>query len=302
MKRSSSKTAVKWRKESRPYLMLIPAALVLLLISVYPVLYGIYMSMTNKNLLRPGRNDFIFLDNFIKLAQDQEFLGSLGFTFVYTFSVVAVSYVVGLTLALLLNRKIRFGALFRTIFLLPWVIPAVVAVINWTWVLNDQVGIINITLKKLGLIEKPVLFLGDYSLVRFTVIQVSVWKQMPFMMITLLAGLQSVPAELYEAAEMDGAGFRHTLTGITLPLIKPISFISTILTFLWTFNTFENIWLLTGGGPNGYTYTLPILSYYTAFLRQNISYASAIAVVMILVLLLISLVYFRVQFREKGRG
>ena len=137
---------------------------------------------------------------------------------------------------------------------------------------------------------------------RFTVILVSVWKQMPFMMITLLAGLQSVPAELYEAAEMDGAGFRHTLTGITLPLIKPISFISTILTFLWTFNTFENIWLLTGGGPNGYTYTLPILSYYTAFLRQNISYASAIAVVMILVLLLISLVYFRVQFREKGRG
>lgn len=121
-----------------------------------------------------------------------------------------------------------------------------VAVINWTWVLNDQVGIINITLKKLGLIEKPVLFLGDYSLVRFTVILVSVWKQMPFMMITLLAGLQSVPAELYEAAEMDGAGFRHTLTGITLPLIKPISFISTILTFLWTFNTFENIWLLTG--------------------------------------------------------
>ena len=209
---------------------------------------------------------------------------------------------VGLPLALLLNRKIRFGGLFRTIFLLPWVIPAVVAVINWTWVLNDQVGIINITLKKLGLIEKPVLFLGDYSLVRFTVILVSVWKQMPFMMITLLAGLQSVPAELYEAAEMDGAGFRHTLTGITLPLIKPISFISTILTFLWTFNTFENIWLLTGGGPNGYTYTLPILSYYTAFLRQNISYASAIAVVMILVLLLISLVYFRVQFREKGRG
>ena len=280
MKRSSSKTAVKWRKESRPYLMLIPAALVLLLISVYPVLYGIYMSMTNKNLLRPGRNDFIFLDNFIKLAQDQECLGSLGFTFVDPFSVVAVSYVVGLTLALLLNRKIRFGALFRTIFLLPWVIPAVVAVINWTWVL----------------------ILGDYSLVRFTVILVSVWKQMPFMMITLLAGLQSVPAELYEAAEMDGAGFRHTLTGITLPLIKPISFISTILTFLWTFNTFENIWLLTGGGPNGYTYTLPILSYYTAFLRQNISYASAIAVVMILVLLLISLVYFRVQFREKGRG
>ena len=117
------------------------------------------MSMTNKNLLRPGRNDFIFLDNFIKLAQDQEFLGSLGLPFVYTFSVVAVSYVVGLTWLLLLNRKIRFGALFRTIFLLPWVIPAVVAVINRTWVLNDQVGIINITLKKLGLIEKPVLFL-----------------------------------------------------------------------------------------------------------------------------------------------
>ena len=283
------------------YCLLIPAGLVLLLISVYPVLSGIYMSMTNRHLLRPGRNDFVFLDNYVKLFQDQEFLGSLGFTFLFTFSVVAISYVAGLALALLLNRNIRCRALFRTLFLLPWVIPSVVAVINWTWVLNDQVGIINTTLKALGLIDKPILFLADYSLIRITVILVSAWKQMPFMMITLLAGLQSVPLELYEAASIDGAGFWQRLRCITLPMIRPVSFISTTLSFLWTFNTFENIWLLTGGGPNGYTFTLPILSYYTAFLRQDISYASAIATAMIVVLLLLSLVYFRIQFGGRGQ-
>ena len=298
-KSSDSINVQKHRRNLRPYLMLVPAVFVLLMISVYPVLYGIYMSMTNKNLLRPGRNDFIFLENFIELGKDQEFLGTLGFTFVYTFSVVILSYVLGLGLALLLNRKIRFRGVFRTLFLLPWVIPSVVAVVNWKWVLNDQVGIINTVLQDWGIIESPVLFLGDYSLVRITVILISVWKQMPFMIITLLAGLQSVPEDLYEAAEMDGAGFWQTLTGITLPIIKPITFISTILTFLWTFNTFEIIWLLTGGGPTGYTFTLPILSYYTAFVRQDISYASAIAVMMIMVLLVISLIYFRLQFGKE---
>ena len=148
-------------------------------------------------------------------------------------------------------------------------------------------------LKKLGLIEKPVLFLGDYSLVRFTVILVSVWKQMPFMMITLLAGLQSVPAELYEAAEMDGAGFRHTLTGITLPLIKPISFISTILTFLWTFNTFENIWLLTGGGPLKSTYFYGMFVYDNAFKHHRLGYAASNAWVMFLIILVLTSVVFK---------
>ena len=137
------------------------------------------------------------------------------------------------------------------------------------------------------------------------VILISVWKAMPFMMITLLAGLQSVPQELYEAACMDGAGSIRMLRSITLPLIWPVSFISVTLNFIWTINNFENIWLLTGGGPNGHTFTLPIYSYYTAFYRQNLSYAAAIATTLIICMLLTAAVFLlirRICSREGRKG
>ena len=126
---------------------------------------------------------------------------------------------------------------------------------------------------------------------------------MPFMMISLLAGLQSVPKELYEAASMDGAGFFARLRTITLPLIWPVSFISVTLNFIWTINNFENIWLLTGGGPNGHTFTLPIYSYYTAFYRQNLAYAATIATTLIICMLLVGGVYFFIKQRGmSGEG
>lgn len=280
------------------YALLAPATVALLILSVYPLLSGFWLSFTNRNLLKPNQNDFVFLENYATLLRDKEFFSTLGFTFAYTIGVVVISYVAGLALALLLNRKIRGRGFFRAVFLIPWVIPPVVAVINWSYILNDQFGIINVALSALGLIDKPILFLGDYALIRPTVILVSAWKQMPFMMITLLAGLQSIPSDLYEAAAIDGAGFWTRLFKITLPMLKPITFISTLLSFVWTFNSFENIWLLTAGGPNGHTFTLPILSYYTAFFRQKLSYASTIASTMVVVMLVLSLIYFRAQFRD----
>ncbi|MDL2294624.1 sugar ABC transporter permease [Ruminococcaceae bacterium OttesenSCG-928-D13] len=283
------------------YAMLVPATLPLILVSVYPVLRGVWLSLTNYNMLRPGRNDFVGLQNYLNMLKDDVFLSSLGFTFIYTLMVVVISYLTGFALALLLNREIRFRALFRTIFLLPWVIPSVVAVVNWTWIMNDQVGFINVFLQNIGLIDKPILFLADYKLIRPTVIMVAAWKQTPFMMITLLAGLQSVPKDLYEAASIDGAGFWRSLFNITLPTIQPVTYISTMLNFVWTFNSFENIWLMTAGGPNGHTFTLPIFSYYTAFLSQNTSYASAIASSMIVVLAILSVLYLHVQTRGKER-
>ncbi len=260
---------------------------------------GIYMSFTNKSLMRSDQTNFIYLENYIRLYQDKEFLGSLAFTFVYTTLVVFISYIAGLVLALALNREMKGRAIFRTIFLLPWVIPSVVAMTNWSWLLNDQFGFINAFLKKLHIIEKPILFLADYKYIRMTVILISVWKAMPFIMVSLLAGLQSVPKELYEAAGMDGAGFMAKLKNITLPLIWPVSFISVTLNFIWTINNFENIWLLTGGGPNGHTFTLPIYSYYTAFYRQKLSYAAAIATMLIICMLLVGGVYFMIKQKSR---
>lgn len=287
------------------YRLLTPSIVLFLLISVYPLLSGVWMSFTNRNLMRPDHTKFIFLKNYIELFQDSEFLGSLAFTFIYTTLVVFISYIVGLALALALNKDIKGRAVYRTVFLLPWIIPSVVAMTNWSWILNDQFGFINTFLEKIHLIDHPILFLADYRFIRSTVIIVSVWKAMPFMMITLLAGLQSVPTELYEAASIDGAGGIRMLRSIILPLIWPVSFISITLNFIWTINNFENIWLLTGGGPSGHTFTLPIYSYYTAFFRQDLSYAATIATTLIICMLLVGTVYMlihKMQDRESKKG
>lgn len=283
------------------YLLLVPSAALILLISVYPLLSGVYMSFTNQSFLKPNQNDFIGLANYAKLIQDTEFLGAAAFSFVLTFFVVLLGYVIGLALAIILNRKIPLRGLLRALLLLPWVIPAVVGMINWSWLLNDQIGFINTALKGLGLIDNPILFLADYKLIRPTVILVCTWKTIPFMMITVLSGLQSIPVDLYEAANIDGAGFWRALRHITLPMVKSVSFVCITLSFIWTFNNFENIWLLTGGGPNGHTYTLPILSYYTAFYRNNTSYAATIATAILVAMLALCILYMWLQTRGDDR-
>jgi multiple sugar transport system permease protein len=255
--------------------------------------------MMDYNLLKPNDIKFVWFDNFIQIiTSDKEFYSVLGYSFVYTISVVLISYIIGLILALLLNRDIKFRGLFRALVLIPWVVPPVVAATNWSWVLNDQVGIINNFLESINLIDKPILFLGTAEMARVTVILTSAWKSFPFMMIVLLAGLEGIPSDLYEAAYIDGAGFIKSFLHITMPMIRNVSLICTTLMFIWTFNNFENIYLLTRGGPSQATFVLPILSYYTAFFRSEIGYASAISVILLVVLLIISLSYLRLQRNE----
>ncbi len=278
------------------YRMLVPASVLIVTISIFPLLRGLFLSLMQYNLLKPWKRGFAGLNNFIELiTTDEEFFSVLGYSFTYTFFVVVISYFCGLVLALLLNRDIKFRGFFRALALIPWVVPPVVAATNWSWVLNDQIGIINSTLRNWGIIEKPILFLANQDLTRITVVFTSAWKALPFMMIVLLAGLQSIPKELYEAAEIDGAGFFKSFRYITFPGIRNVSLICTTLMFIWTFNNFENIYLLTYGGPGQATYTLPILSYYTAFFRSELGYASAIASTMLVVLLVMALFYLRLQ-------
>lgn len=285
----------KLKSNALGYKMLMPASLLILLVSIYPLLNGFSLAFQDYNLLRPKRREFVLFANFVEiLTKDRDFYRVLIFSFIYAFCVVLVSYVFGLCLALLMNREIKFRGVIRAIILIPWVIPPVVAATNWLWLLNDQLGFINRTLQSIGLISKPILFLADPFLAKITVIMTGAWKSFPFMMITLLAGLQSIPHELYESAYMDGASFAKSLRYITLPMLKPISLISTTLMFIWTFNNFENIYLLTYGGPMESTYVLPIYSYYTAFVRSEIGYASAISTILLVVLLGLALVYMRV--------
>jgi len=163
--------------------------------------------MMQYNLLKPKERKFVFLDNIIHIvAKDTEFYNVLLYSFINTICIVALAYVFGLVLALLLNRDIKFRGVFRALVLIPWVIPPVVAATNWRWILNDQVGIVNIMLINSGLISSPILFLGEATLAKLTCIVTGAWKAFPFMTIVIMAGLQSIPKELYEAADLDGAG------------------------------------------------------------------------------------------------
>jgi multiple sugar transport system permease protein len=155
-------------------------------------------------------------------------------------------------------------------------------------------------LRRIHLINEPILFLADERLVRISVCFTGAWKSFPFMMVVLLSGMQSIPDELYESASIDGAGFFRSFWYITVPMLKSVTMISTVLMFIWTFNNFENIYLLTAGGPSYATFVLPILSYFIAFYRSQLGYASAISTVMLVVLLAMALVYMRILRGNRG--
>lgn len=289
------------RRELLGYYMLIPATFLFLLINGFPLVYGLVLSFTDKNYTKPKSGDFVGFENFVKIFQDDEFWGIMGFTLFYTAAVVFVSYVLGLILAMLLNRHIRGRAIFRTFALVPWVIPTVVATQCWKWVLNDQFGIVNQILLKLHLIEVPIQFLADPELAKMTVIISGIWKTYPFMMVVLLAGLQSIGIDMYEPAYIDGASKMQVFRYITMPMLKPVSTMAVVLQLLWTFNSlsYDNIYLLTQGGPAQSTYVVSILSYYTAIYRGKIGYASAIATLMMIFIAIIVLCNFIIKANRK---
>jgi ABC-type sugar transport system permease subunit len=283
------------------YKMVIPSVILVAVISIYPLLYGVILSFQSYFLLKPNKpRGFIGLENYKALIHDTEFFGKLGYTFIYAISIVVVGYLFGLFLAHLLNRNIRGKGLYRALILLPWVVSPAIAATNWLWVLNDRVGVINRSLLQFGIISKPILFLASSELAKVTVIFTAIWKGFPFFTIVILAGLQSIPGELYESAYMDGAGFWKALRYITMPMIKNISLVATTLMFIWNFNNFDNIYLLTRGGPSDATFTLPILTYYTAFYRTNMGYASTIGTGMLVVLLIAALFYLRALRRREN--
>lgn len=273
--------------------MLIPATLLFLLINGFPLIYGFVLSFTDKNYTKPKSGKFIGLDNFAAIFSDQEFWGIMGFTILYTISVVLISYLLGLVLAMLLNRDIKGRGIYRTLALAPWVIPTVVATQCWRWILNDQFGIINKALLSMKVIDSPILFLSEPQWAKITVILAGIWKTYPFMMVVLLAGLQSIGTEMYEPAYMDGANSVQVFRYITLPMLKPVSVMGIAMQLLWTFNSlsYDNIYLLTQGGPSNSTYVVSILSYYTAIYRGKIGYASAISTLMMVFIAIIVLGY-----------
>ena len=275
--------------------MVAPAAMLILSISIYPIFSGIFMSFTNTSLMNPTAWKFIGLENFAKILKDSQFREALSFTLIYSFATVALSYLVGLMCALLMNRPMRARGLVRALLLMPWVVPAVIGATSWMWILNDQTGLVNILLKQMGVTTKPILFLGRANTARWTAIAFATWKAFPFMTVVLLSSMQSISQDVYEASTIDGANAWQTLTRVTLPLIRRESMLIILLQAMWMFNNFDNIYLLTKGGPAKATQVMSIYSYNTAFYRSSMGYGSAISVSMMLFMIILCTAYFRLN-------
>jgi len=287
------------RKKYLPYLFILPAVIFMLIIVAYPILLTFKSSFFYEVLTRPWEGvEFVGFDNFISLIKSQEFWSALRRTVIWTVSSVAGKTFIGLGIALLLNQKFKLRGMYRTLILIPWVTPQVVSAIVWQWVYNGEYGMLNSVLLKLGLINDSVSWLGGRTTAFISAVINDAWIGIPLMIVIFLSGLQGIPDELYEAAKVDGANKMQRLLKITLPQLKPVFLTGTILSFIWTFNSFNIIWVLTKGGPVNATETLVIKTYKEAFSKFNIGMGSTYAVTTFILLMVFSLLYWKMFTRN----
>ncbi|AUH32975.1 carbohydrate ABC transporter permease [Paracoccus tegillarcae] len=282
-------------------LFMLPAAVFLLCFLTYPLGLGVWLGFTDTRIGRAGV--FIGLENYQWLFEDPVFWLSVFNTMVYTFVASVLKFGLGLWLALLLNRHLPAKNFFRAIILLPWVVPTVLSALAFWWIFDAQFSIISWVLMEWGLISQPINFLGDPWNARWSVIAANVWRGIPFVAISLLAGLQTIPQSLNEAAAIDGATPWQRFTKVTLPLLTPI--IAVVMTFsvLFTFTDFQLIYVLTRGGPVNATHLMATLSFQRAIPGGQLGEGAAIAVAMIPFLLAAILFsFFGLQRRKWQQG
>ena len=283
------------------YYLILPALLLITCLNLVPIIEGVVVSLQSQNMLRPNPGAFVGMRHYIRaLAPDGDFWRSLVLTLVWTFGSVVGGYILGLGLALLFNRPMRGRGFLRALLLIPWVIPDVAAAMIWKWLYADQFGVLNFLLARFSLVARPVQWLADPWLALAAVIVVQIWKLYPVMFIVLLAALQNVPKEQVEAAMIDGAHAGQRFVFVILPVIRPTSLVIMLLASIWTFQAFDIVYLLTGGGPAGATQILPTLIYERAFWGSEIGYASALGILLLICLFIISIGYFAAYQRQSS--
>jgi multiple sugar transport system permease protein len=289
------RAAIDWL----PFWLIAPAGAIMTALLAYPILRGIMLSFFDTRLLRYEQGRFIGLANYANLVFDPYFWNSTEITILYGAASMACTYGLGLGFALLLNRRMPGRAVLRTIFIMPWAIPDVVAVLIFVWMLDAQYGVINYGLVEAGVLRAPVAWLSSASLALPALVMVTTWQQFPLAMLILLAGLQTIPKEQYEAAMTDGAGRWGTFRYVTMPGLRPVNVILVLMLILNSFRRVTTIFVMTGGGPARATETLSILTYNTAFQYLRLGYAAAVGTALLVILLCFSLVYFRFLGRQR---
>jgi multiple sugar transport system permease protein len=282
------------------YTLMVPALVLILVFIAYPFSLGVWMSLTDKLVGKPG--SFIGLDNFRNILQSEIFIRSAWNTFIFTFTATVFKSVLGMWLALLLNRKFGFSRLTRAFVLLPFIVPTVLSTLAWLWMFDATFSVFNwvlrwmwqmeieffgIVLKEnLGYFKGP-LWLGDATWAMVSIIIVNVWRGIPFFSITFLAGLQTVPPAVYEAAEIDGATGWQKFWRITLPLIKPIAVVVIVFSVVVTFADFQLVYVLTRGGPHNSTHLFATYAYQLAMASGNLGEGAAVALFMFPILAMV---------------
>ena len=280
------------------YLFVTPIAVAVLALVAYPFCYAVYLSLTHKLVGLPPV--FVGLENYIRLYEDGFFRRAVYNSFLFTFGSVGFKLVLGMLMALVLMSKIRWRSFWTGVLLIPWVAPTVVSALNFLWIFDGSLGVLNYLLVKVfRILPQGVGWLSEPGTAMASVIAVNVWRGFPFFGISFLAGMKAIPGELYEAAAVDGASPLQRFRHVTLPGIKNITIIVMLLSTIWTFNDFGIVYILTKGGPGGSTMVMPVLSYETAFGAQRLGEAIAVALYLLPGLALTIVVLAR--YMKKGR-
>ncbi len=273
------------------YLFVAPLLIWLAATILYPLISAILLSLQDIKIIGTTGN-FVGLSNYVRILSSDSFWQALGRSLVWVIGNAVAQTIAAFAAALILNQRFRGQGLARIWIILSWIVPTVVVVIIWRWLLSSS-GVVNYILVGLNIVDEPIGFFSTRNAATVSVILINAWRWFPFMTVTLLAALQSIPRELYEAAQVDGAAAIQRFFRITLPLLQPVLFVLGLVGTLLSFNVFDVIWLLTGGGPSSATTTLPVFIYDTAFTKYRLSQAAAVSVVSGFLLLLFALLFIR---------
>lgn len=284
------------RRQRAGLFFVLPAILLVVVLFVIPTLWTVVVSFFDYSLL--GNLTFTSLDNYARAFRDAGLLRAIGFTTLYTVVVTVVLFVVGFGLALLVSANRRGISVFRTIYVVPVVIGFATASYITLWILDGRIGILNHILGDLGVIDAPISWFGSFGLAFALVIVLVVWKTVGLTMLLLMSGMNAISADIYEAAELDGAGWWRKLTSITMPLLRPTIALVLILTVISSYLAFDQFFILTQGGPDSSTITVVYLIYRAGFIDFDLGYASALSVLLMVILLLLTIVQFRILRKD----
>lgn len=283
-----------WGKNARPYLMLLPTFAIIAVFMIYPIFNTFFLSVQNYVMTNLDEAGFIGLENFKNLLSDDIFWKAAKNSIVWTVANVGLQAFLGLIVALLLNMKFKGRGLFRALMFTPWAVGGMLVALIWSFMFNESVGVVGDLLNKLGIVDGKMSWFSNGTTAMWAMIIANTWRGIPFFAISILSSLQSISTDIYESASVDGANAWTKFWKITLPMIKDTLLMTILLRTIWTLNVVDIIYSMTNGGPNFSTLTIPVYIMLTFNDYLDCGYASAMAVIMILVLLVFSLLYLKI--------